>query len=60
MYSERHCADGELVSFQPPFAPRFAQSLLLLQKHWDADFLQPFKDVAGNLSVHSIRSQKAI
>jgi len=37
-----------------PFAPRFASSLLLLQKFWDCQFLQEYKDVAGRLSAYSL------
>jgi hypothetical protein len=40
------------------FAPRFAQALLLLQKHWNSEFLQPYKDVAGNISAYSIKRRQ--
>jgi len=43
-----------------PFAPRFAASLLLLQKYWDCDFLQGYKDVAGRLSAYSIKNGKHV
>ncbi|MBS1993382.1 MAG: hypothetical protein JSS83_22855 [Cyanobacteria bacterium SZAS LIN-3] len=45
---------GSLI-WDKPFAPRFAESLLLLQKYWDCDFFQPYKDVAGRLTAHSAR-----
>jgi hypothetical protein len=38
-----------------PFAPRFAASLLLLQKYWDCDFLQQYKDSRGFLSANSLK-----
>jgi|GEM_PF-3992872 len=46
---------GESIVWDKPFAPRFAESLLQLQKYWDCDFLQKYKDVAGSMSAYSAR-----
>ena len=46
---------GENIVWDKPFAPRFAESLLQLQKYWDCDFLQQYKNVAGNMTAHSAR-----
>ena len=47
--------NGENIVWDKPFAPRFAESLLQLQKYWDCDFLQQYKNVAGNMTAHSAR-----
>jgi hypothetical protein len=39
-----------------PFAPGFASSLLLLQKYWDCQFFQQFKDSCGCLSAQSLKT----